>query len=155
MSQHPRPFDRLTSADRIFNRLFGWLVGLGVGLSHNYVLEVRGRKTGTLYSTPIDLLRRENRLFLVAPRGFTQWVRNALAAGRVTLKKRGQRNEYRLQSVDDAQKPELLKAYLDRFKLTVQRFFPVPAGSPVADFVPLIDRYPVFELVRSDDTSAR
>ncbi|MBI1816706.1 MAG: nitroreductase family deazaflavin-dependent oxidoreductase [Deltaproteobacteria bacterium] len=145
----------MTAADRIFNRLFGALVGLGVGLSHNYLLEVRGRKTGTLYSTPIDLLRRENRLFLVAPRGFTQWVRNALAAGRVTLKKGRQRNEYRLQNVDDAQKPELLKAYLDRFKLTVQRFFLVPAGSPVAGFVPLIDRYPVFELVRSDDTPGR
>jgi hypothetical protein len=41
----------------------------------------------------------------------------------------------------------ILKAYLDRFKLTVQRYFPVAAGSPMADFEPLAARYPVFELL--------
>ncbi len=47
----------------------------------------------------------------------------------------------------DAEKPAVLKAYLDRFKLTVQRYFPVRAGSPTADFVTLAPRYPVFELI--------
>src|SRR5262249_60318042 len=35
-----------------------------------------------LYSTPIDLLEIDGRRFLVAPRGRTQWVRNAEASGR-------------------------------------------------------------------------
>jgi len=29
----------------------------------------------------------------------------------------------------------------------VQRYFPVPAGSPAEDLAPLAPRYPVFELV--------
>ena len=48
----------------------------------------------------------------------------------------------------DAEKPPLLKAYLDRFKTTVQRYFPVPAGSDVQAFANIVANYPVFELVK-------
>ena len=74
-------------AEKIFNRAFGFLVGLGLGFPYNYLLQVRGRKSGKVYSTPIDLLERNGRRYLVAPRGRTQWVRNAETAGEVTLKK--------------------------------------------------------------------
>ena len=139
-------FRQPTAMERAFNRLFGFLVGLGFGLKHNYLLQVRGRKSGRLCSTPIDLLEIGGKRFLVAPRGRTQWVRNAEAAGEVTLKKGRSRQSYRLQPVADPEKPELLKAYLDSFKTTVQRYFPVPAGSAVQVFASLAANYPVFEL---------
>jgi deazaflavin-dependent oxidoreductase (nitroreductase family) len=143
----PPVFLQPTAIERIFNRFFGFLVGLGLGMKHNYLLEVRGRKSGKLYSTPIDLLERGGKRFLVAPRGLTQWVRNAEAAGEVALKKGSSRQTYRLRPVPDAEKPELLKAYLDSFKTAVQRFFPVPAGSGVEAFVSIAPNYPVFELI--------
>ena len=133
--------------ERGFNRFFGFLVGLGLGLKHNYLLQVCGRKSGKLYSTPIDLLELDGKRFLVAPRGRTQWVRNAEAAGEVTLKKGGFQQSFRLLAIPDAQKPPLLKAYLDRFKTTVQRYFPVPAGSDVQAFESVAADYPVFELI--------
>jgi len=71
--------------ERTLNKAFGALVRLGIGLRHNYLVEVRGRKTGRLYSTPIDLLEFRERRFLVAPRGRTEWVRNAENAGEVVL----------------------------------------------------------------------
>src|SRR5712692_653275 len=123
--------------ERVFNRVFGFLVGLGLGFSYNYLLEVRGRKSGKLYSTPIDLLELKGRRFLVAPRGRTQWVRNAEAAGEVTLKKGSSRQKFRLRPIPDAEKPEILQAYLDTFKREVQQYFPVPAGSPAAAFAEL------------------
>lgn len=132
--------------ERAFNRFFGFLVGLGFGLKHNYLLQVRGRKSGRLYSTPIDLLEIGGKRFLVAPRGRTQWVRNAEAAGEITLRKGRSRQIYRLRPVADADKPELLKAYLDSFKTTVQRYFPVPAGSAAEGFASIAANYPVFEL---------
>ena len=108
---------------------------------------VRGRKSGRLYSTPVDVLEHGGRRFLVAGRGETQWVRNARASGQVTLRK-GMRGEAcRLRALSDAEKPEVLKAYLDRFKMTVQRYFPIPAGSPVQSFAPVAAGYPVFELM--------
>lgn len=140
-------FDRPSAIERLFNKCFGLLVGWGLGLPHNYLLQVRGRKSGRLYSTPVNLLSRDGKRFLVAPRGYTQWVRNAQASGTVLLKRGRRHEEVRLQVVSDEAKPEILKAYLDGFRLTVQRYFPVPAGSPVEAFRPLVARYPVFELV--------
>src|ERR1700688_2648306 len=113
MNSPPAAFRAPTAIERIFNRVFGFVVGLGWGFSYNYLLQVRGRKSGKIYSTPIDLLELGGKKFLVAPRGHTQWVRNAEAAGEVTLKKGSQRLKFRLRPVADAEKPELLKAYLE------------------------------------------
>ena len=119
-------------------------MGLGLGFRYNYLLQVRGRKSGKLYSTPINLLELRGKRFLVAPRGRTQWVRNAEAAGEVTLKKGSTRQKYR--PLTPAEKPEILKAYLDAFRREVQRYFPVPAGSPLEAFAKLTETYPAFEL---------
>ena len=141
--------------ERIFNRVFAVAIGYGLGLGHNYVLEVRGRKSGRIFSAPIDLLEFDGRRYLVAPRGETNWVRNARAAGEVALvrapgqvtlcKGRG-REEFAVREVGPGQRPVLLKAYLDRFALTVQRYFPLPKESPASEFASIAERYPVFEL---------
>ena len=123
-------FREPTAVEKLFNRAFGFLVGLGLGPSHIYLLEVRGRKTGKLFSTPIDLLDLQGKRYLVAPRGRTQWVRNAEAAGEITLKKGSKRQKFRLHPIPDAEKPQILKAYLDTFKREVQTYFPIQAGSP-------------------------
>src|SRR6266699_6520388 len=150
MSLPETSFHAPSGLERVFNRIYGSLVGLGLGFSYNYLLEVRGRKSGRTYSTPIDLLELNGKRYLVAPRGRTQWVRNAEAVGEVTLKKGRTRQRFRLRPVPDGEKPEILKAYLDRFKLTVQRYFPVPAGSAPQAFVDVAGQYPAFELIPSD-----
>ena len=145
----PLPSFRAPSAgERVFNRIFGFVVGLGLGFSYNYLLQVRGRKSGKIYSTPIDLLELGGKRFLVAPRGHTQWVRNAEAAGEVILKKGSKRLKLGLRALSDQEKPEILKAYLDQFRREVQRYFPVPAGSPVEAFSELVQSYPAFELIQ-------
>jgi deazaflavin-dependent oxidoreductase (nitroreductase family) len=142
-------FREPNALDRILNKTFGFLVGLGLGLRHNYIVQVRGRRTGRLYSTPINLLEFHGKRFLVAPRGRAQWVRNAEAGGEITLKKGRKRQRFRIRVVASGKKAEILKAYLDRFKLTVQRYFPVLAGSKASAFAEIVDGYPVFELVPS------
>jgi len=127
--------------------MFGLVVGLGWGFSYNYLLQVRGRKSGKLYSTPIDLLEKNEKRYLVAPRGRTQWVRNAEAAEEIVLKKGKLQQRFKLRALSDEEKPEILKAYLDQFKKEVQRYFPVPAGSPVEAFRELVQSYPAFELI--------
>src|SRR5579863_1934530 len=147
MSSDLSVFREPTAVEKIFNRGFGFLVGIGLGFSYNYLLQVRGRKSGKIYSTPIDLLELNGKKFLVAPRGRTQWVRNAEAAGEITLKKGSKRQIFRLSPISDAEKPAILKAYLDSFKREVQTYFPVPAGSPVEAFAELTATYPAFELL--------
>jgi hypothetical protein len=97
---------------------------------------------------PVNVLNHNGRLFLVATRGHTQWSRNAMAKGKVILKRGRARVEFRLRVVLDAEKPKILKAYVIRFHWMVRRFFPISAGSPSAAFAPIADRYPVFELIR-------
>ena len=145
MDQSPKQFKRPSFLDRMVNRLFGFMVKFGFGLSHNFLLEVRGRKSGQIYSTPVNLLDYKNRKYLVAPRGNTQWVRNVIASQKATLVKGSIRENIRLQPIADQAKAEILKAYLDTYKLTVQRYFPIRAGSPTKEFEPLAERYPAFE----------
>ena len=139
----PSPLERLS------NKAFGILVGLGLGLRHNYLLQVRGRKSGRVYSTPVNVLELEGKRFLVAGRGRTQWVRNAEASGEVALKKGWRSQRFRIRAVPNTEKPEILSAYLDRFRLTVARYFPVRAGSGPEAFAEVAERYPVFELLPS------
>jgi hypothetical protein len=49
-------------------------------------------------------------------------------------------------------RPPVLKAYLDHFAGEVQRFFPVPKGSPVEAFIDLAPRCPVFALDAQNDS---
>jgi deazaflavin-dependent oxidoreductase (nitroreductase family) len=91
--------------DRVFNRLFGAFVALGLGLPHNVLLETRGRKTGRVYSTPVNVLALDDRRYLVAPRGATAWVRNAHASGTVTLRRGRRREEFRVRWLSAAFRP--------------------------------------------------
>jgi len=148
VSDPTRPFERPNAFERLLNRAIGTLVRLGIGLPHMRVLEVRGRKTGKLYALPVDLLTEQDKLFLVAPRGYTQWVRNAETSGEVTLRRGKSVERYRLRALTDAEKPPIVKAYLDRFRREVQRYFSIPAGSPAEQFTSLASRYPAYELIR-------
>jgi len=151
MSRAVPEFREPSGIERVFNRLFGVLVGLGLAPRYNYLVEVRGRKTGRVYSAPINILDVGSRRFLVAPRGRTQWVRNAEAAGDVVLKRGASRRHFRIRPVSGDEKLDILKAYLDRYKLAVQRYFTVQAGSDARAFREVAERYPVFELLIPDE----
>ncbi len=147
-------FQRPSIVERTFNRLFGVIVGLGGGLEHNYVLQVRGRKSGRLYSTPVNLLEIGGSQYLVAPRGNTQWVRNVQSSLELSLKKGVKVHRFRARELPDSEKPVLLKEYLSRYQKTVQRYFSIPANSDLNSFTKIANRHPVFELERIDDTAA-
>jgi deazaflavin-dependent oxidoreductase (nitroreductase family) len=148
----PGPAFREPSAiERLFNKAFGALVGWGVGPRDTYLLEVKGRRTGRVYSTPVSVVEIGGAMFLVAPRGRTQWARNVEAAPDVTLARGSLRRACRVRVVPDAEKPRVLRVYLDRYRSVVQRYFPVPAGSPPEAFAPIAARYPFFELRPTGD----
>ena len=144
-------FQKPSAIERLFNRVFGLLVGLGLGLSHNYVLQVRGRATGRMYSTPVNLLHVDGEKYLVAPRGEAHWVRNARASGEVWLKKGFRREHFLVKELSAPERPALLKEYLERYRTTVQRYFTVPAGSDKEAFDGISERHPVFRLESKRD----
>jgi deazaflavin-dependent oxidoreductase (nitroreductase family) len=148
---HADPAFRAPSPlERVFNRAFGLLVGFGLAPADYYLLEVKGRKSGRVYRNPVSLVPLHGVRYLVPPRGRTQWVRNVEASNEVSFKRGASSRRFRLRTLADADKPPVLLAYLEKYRSVVQRYFPVPAGSPAGAFVEIAPRYPVFELVPID-----
>jgi F420H(2)-dependent quinone reductase len=139
--QPPSPFEAL------FNRTFGFLAGLGLAPSFIYLLEVRGRKSGKLYRSPVNLMELAGKKILVAPRGRTQWVRNAESSNEISLKRASYRQSFSLKPIPDSEKPPILKEYLDRYASALKKFFPIPPNSPIDAFRDIAPNYPVFELI--------
>jgi deazaflavin-dependent oxidoreductase (nitroreductase family) len=146
--QQVAAFQKPSAGEAFFNRVFGFLVGLGIGPAYIYQLHVRGRKSGRVYALPVNIMDIGGKKILVAPRGKTQWVRNAEASGEITLKRGGYRQKFGLRAMSDQEKLAYLKEYLDRYASVVQRYFSVKAGSPAEAFRAVAAHYPVFELVQ-------
>lgn len=132
----------------VFNRLVAGLTRAGVSVLGSRVLEVKGRQSGEPRRTPVNLLHYGNDLYLVAPRGETQWVKNARAAsGSVALIHGRHRDEYVAVEVPEEARPEILRAYLARWKMEVGVFFDgVGPDSPAAEVAAIAGRHPVFRL---------
>jgi deazaflavin-dependent oxidoreductase (nitroreductase family) len=141
-----RKYVEPSSLEKTFNRVFGFLAGIGLSPSFIYLLQVRGRKSGKLYSTAVNLVHLNGKEYLVAPRGRTQWVRNAEAAGEITLK-RGASRKLKLRQLADSEKPPVLKLYLTDYKSAVGKFFPIAPDAPLESFAEIASGYPAFELI--------
>jgi hypothetical protein len=90
----------------------------------------------------------QGRDYVVSPRGNTQWVRNARAAGQVEMGPRWRSRDVQISEVADDAKPELLKVYLKRWywevKGHVGGLTPDSTDEQIRAVAPSI---PVFELV--------
>jgi hypothetical protein len=146
MQENERSYLRPGAVERLFGRILKSLVLIGFVRGHFYVLEVRGRSTGRTISLPVDPIELEGRRYLVCARGNSNWVQNARAAGEIVLARAMRRRRYAVRELPAEERPLILKAYLDSFATEVQRFFPVPKGSPIESFNVLAPRYPVFVL---------
>ena len=112
---------------RALNGAIALLVGrLGLPLPGLRMLRVHGRRTGRLRSTPVLVLRRRGRRYLVAPRGRTDWARNLDAAGWGELI-RGRRTErFQAGHVAGDERAAVIAAYVRRFGWLTGRFFDLP-----------------------------
>jgi deazaflavin-dependent oxidoreductase (nitroreductase family) len=132
----------------VFNRTVALFTKAGLSVWGSRELRVRGRKSGAWRSTPVNLLTHDDRRYLVAPRGETQWVRNLRAAEGTGELRLGRRVEtFHATELADADKEDVLRAYLKRWKAEVGVFFDgVAADSPAEDVRRIAPKHPVFVL---------
>jgi deazaflavin-dependent oxidoreductase (nitroreductase family) len=131
----------------VFNPLVALATKLGLSLAGSRVLEVRGRKSGEWRRTPVNLLAFGGERYLVAPRGETQWVRNMRVAGggRLVLGRRTE--EFEATELPEAQRPDLLRAYLEKWKWEVGAFFGgVGPDSSDEELLRIAPDHPVFRI---------
>jgi deazaflavin-dependent oxidoreductase (nitroreductase family) len=136
---------RLSRGRKVVNALMRLLIRLGLGGKHQYLLSVRGRKSGKLYSTPVTLVENEGGRWLVAPYGEVGWVRNARAAGEVTLRRGGRSETVKIEQAPPAEAAPILREYWQRVPVT-RSFFDATADSPLADFEAEASNHPVFRI---------
>lgn len=132
---------------KVFNPLVAALTRRGVSLAGSRVLEVQGRKSGEWRQTPVNPLEFEGDLYLVAPRGNTQWVRNLRVSGEGRLVGGRRAEKFTGTELPDEQKPALLRAYLKKWKWEVGTFFDgVGADAPESELERIAADHPVFRI---------
>ena len=145
MARYQRP-DWFTK--NVFNPMVALLTKAGLSLWGSRVLAVRGRKSGDVRTTPVNVMKYDGARYLVAPRGTTQWVRNIRAAGEAELRVGRRREQIRVQEVPDAEKPALLREYLRRWKWEAGQFFGgVGADAPEEELARISPDHPAFRIV--------
>ncbi|HEV2374441.1 MAG TPA: nitroreductase family deazaflavin-dependent oxidoreductase [Streptosporangiaceae bacterium] len=131
----------------VFNPLVRALTAAGVSVMGSRVLAVRGRATGEVRTTPVNLLTHDGDRYLVSPRGNSQWVRNLRAAGEGELRVGNKAERFRAAEVADADKPPILRAYLKRWRAEVGVFFGgVTAAASDEDLLKIAPNHPVFRV---------
>jgi deazaflavin-dependent oxidoreductase (nitroreductase family) len=136
---------RLSFGARLINSVFRLMTRLGLGASYRYILTVPGRKTGRLYSTPVDAIEVGGDRWLVAPYGPVSWVRNARAAGEVTLSRGGHSEKSRVVEPDAQTAIPVLRTYIDQIKVT-RPYFDASSDSPDDAIAAELTQRPVFRL---------
>jgi deazaflavin-dependent oxidoreductase (nitroreductase family) len=131
----------------VFNRVVAVLTRVGISVYGSRVLEVRGRTSGQWRQTPVNLMRFEGSDYLVAPRGHTQWVKNLRASGEGRLRLGTRTQPFHATELGDDDKPQLLRAYLKKWKFEVGVFFDgVGPDSSDAELRRIAPDHPVFRL---------
>ncbi|WP_070012690.1 nitroreductase family deazaflavin-dependent oxidoreductase [Streptomyces abyssalis] len=132
---------------RVLNPALAWLTRRGISVAGSRVLAVRGRKSGQWRRTPVNPLPYEGDRYLVAPRGHVQWTHNMRAAGGGQLHKGKHVEDFRAEELPDAEKPEILRAYLAKWSWEAGAFFKgLSARSTDAELLADAHKFPVFRI---------
>ena len=103
---------------------------------------VGGRKSGRHRSIPITLVSAHGERWLVAPYGVVSWVKNARAAGEVTLSRGRYRETLRIAEPGPQASAPVLKQYVGDVPIT-RPFFDAAPDAPASAFEAEAVRHPV------------
>jgi hypothetical protein len=132
----------------VFNNVVAGLTRLGVSVWGSRVLEHRGRTSGDLHHTPVNLLSVDGTQYLVAPRGVTQWVRNVRHAdGHMVLILGRRRQICEASEIPPADAAPILRAYLKKWKFETGMFFDgITPDSTDEEWASVAPKHPVFKI---------
>ncbi len=136
---------RLTPAARLINRLSSGMIKAGVATSYAHILTVRGRATGRLRSTPVDVIKVGQDHWLVGAYGPSHWTRNARAAGEVTLRRGRRSQRYTVSEPDPQDAVPVLREYITRIRVA-RPYFDATPDSPDDAIMAELGTHPVFRL---------
>ena len=131
---------------RRFARLWATVFALGLAPKRWVTLEVVGRHSGQVVRFPLGMADWDGEWYLVSMLGEKcNWVKNVRAAsGRATLRHR-RAIACHLVEIPARERPPILRRYLDTVP-GARPHVPIDRHAPVAEFVAISSRYPVFRV---------
>ena len=132
---------------RLINRMMTRMIRWNISPARTYLMTVLGRKTGKPYTTPVTLVERDGKRWLVSPYGEVNWVKNARATGEVSLFRGGKTETLKIQELLPAESASILKEYIT-LEGIVRPYFEVQPDSSLEDFEAEASKHPVFLLER-------
>jgi deazaflavin-dependent oxidoreductase (nitroreductase family) len=134
----------------IFNPLAMKLLGVGIPLGPNALLSVRGRKSGSMRTTPVAVVELEGRRWIVGTFGEVNWVRNLRAAGEGTITMGKRRLDVRAHELSKVEAvaffEQVLGPYVRRLPVGALMLKLLHAGDVLTDPAGAAEKRPVFEL---------
>jgi deazaflavin-dependent oxidoreductase (nitroreductase family) len=135
---------RPTLLRKLGNVLMTAALKAGFGPMNTRLLTVKGRKSGREYTTPVNLVHRDDVWYLVAPYGEVSWVRNVRPAGEVTLRKGKHVDLRRIEELHSAEAAPVLADYYRQNAITRPFFDAAPEDGDA--WLRETGRHPVFRL---------
>ena len=142
-----KPFE-MTLAMRIGTDMLIWMLRVGFPMGTLRLLAHQGRKSGKTYKTPVALVEKEGKRWLVAAFGETNWVHNIRAVGEAQLIVGRKTETVRVTEIESAQAAPILKQFLKSYGIVpfIPPYFAVSAQAPVSAFEDEAKDHPVFLL---------
>jgi hypothetical protein len=135
-----------TSLIRFTNQIAILTMKIGIAPKYQYLLSVKGRKSGRIYLTPVFLVEEEDKRWLVSPYGEVAWVLNARVARQITLTQNAKSQIFIITELSGAESAPILKKYLTLAPIA-QPYFDAKPDAPVESFLLEASRHPVFGLI--------
>ncbi len=137
---------KMNAGQRLANAVMRLMTEHGLGADYRHMLCVRGRATGVLRSTPVDVMEIDGISWLVAPYGEVNWVRNIRAAGGHATLSRGKRTvDLLAEEVTPADAVGVIRTYLRSVPVT-RAYWDVTADATDAQIAADGVHHPVFRL---------
>lgn len=152
MSGQKTGHDRAPLFVRIANRLIGSLLRAGFPMGPMILLTVRGRKSGLLRTTPVNLFEVNSHRYLFSTFGEVHWVHNLRANGEGILSHGRHKEAVNAIEMAPDEAAPVLKGGLSPFlrwplaRDMLRVFYGVTPDTPTQGFVDVARHHPVFAL---------
>lgn len=143
---------RMTAGLRVVSIIITALLRIGLPVGPAVLLSVRGRKSGKIYTIPIELVENNGTRWLVAAFGEVSWVRNLRASGEAQLTRRRRTQVIGVVEVQAQEAAPILKQYLrdSQGVSFIKPYFQVAPESSLADFELEAVHHPVFRILNTN-----
>ncbi len=138
-------YNKPSGITKAMNGVMDWLGARGLGPRKLVRLEIKGRKSGQPRSVAVNELKYDGQRYLVAPRGNTEWARNARVNSDAVIK-RGKPENVTLTELPTNERAPVIQAYLRENAWVTKREFGIDPKADINEFEAIADKHPVFRI---------